>query len=357
MERTFLNNSVQTWLVAALVVALGWLLGRLVRFVLTRWVVKLTAATGTQLDDKILTRSARPVSLIVAFASVHVALAMLTVAEPTRHIIEGAVVAAIAITAAVIVMRSVDAVFEELMQPWAARQQPPLNPLVLDVGRIALKVVCGSFATVTVMQRAGFDVWSVITGLGIGGVAVALAAQQTLGNLFGSVQVMTDRPFAVGDSVQIDRFSGRVLSVGLRSTRLRRASGEVVVIPNKHVAETTIENFMAEQGQVREFTLALTYETTAERVQEAVALLRQIMSANPDIHPEVMVHFWSFDASSLQLRVIYRVPQADRYADVAHAVNLAILADFKQAGLTFAYPVQRVVLDAGAVAPPELRAS
>ena len=158
MERTFLNNSVQTWLVAALVVALGWLLGRLVRFVLTRWVVKLTAATGTQLDDKILTRSARPVSLIVAFASVHVALAMLTVAEPTRHIIEGAVVAAIAITAAVIVMRSIDAVFEELMQPWAARQQPPLNPLVLDVGRIALKVVCGSFATVTVMQRAGFDV-------------------------------------------------------------------------------------------------------------------------------------------------------------------------------------------------------
>ena len=142
-----------------------------------------------------------------------------------------------------------------------------------------------------------------------------------------------------------------------RNGSVRRASGEVVVIPNKHVAETTIENFMAEQGQVREFTLALTYETTAERVQEAVALLRQIMSANPDIHPEVMVHFWSFDASSLQLRVIYRVPQADRYADVAHAVNLAILADFKQAGLTFAYPVQRVVLDAGAVAPPELRAS
>ncbi len=350
MDQIVLHNPVQTWLVAVLVVALGWLLGRLTRFVLSRWVVKLTAATGTNLDDKIIQRSARPVGLIVTFASVHVALAMLVVPDQSRHLIEGTVVAAIAITAAVIVMRSVDAVFEEVLNPWAARQNPPVNPLVLDVARIAIKVVCGSLATVTVMQRAGFDVWSVITGLGIGGVAVALAAQQTLGNLFGSVQVMTDRPFAVGDFVQIDRYSGRVQSVGLRSTRLKRASGEIVVIPNKHVAETTIENFMADQGQVREFTLALTYETAAERVEEACERVRQILAQQPGIHGEVMVHFWAFDESALRLRVIYRVPLADQFADIAHAVNMAILKDFAAAGLGFAYPVRRVIVDGPASA-------
>lgn len=353
MDRVFLGNSLQSWLVAALVVVLGWLLGRLARFILTRWVVRLTARTGTQLDDKIISKSAQPLGIVVTLAATHVALAMLTLGDGARRIAEGAVVAAIAITVAIVVMRIIDAVSEEILDPWAARQSPPVHPQVLHIGRIVLKVVAGTLAMVTVMQRAGFDVWSVITGLGIGGVAVALAAQQTLGNVFGSLQVMTDRPFGVGDFVTIDRFSGRVLEIGLRSTRLQTTAGEVIVIPNKHVAEAAVQNLMAPQGQIREFHLGLTYSTTPAQVEQACALVSAVLRRTPGVHPEFLVQFTHFDESSLRLRVIYRVPDPARFGEVAHQVNLAILQDFNAEGLSFAFPTRTLhwTAKSGAAAP------
>lgn len=339
-ERQLAGNSVRTVLVSVLVVALGWLLGRMARYVLTRWVLRLTAKTRTNIDNKLIERSARPISLTVLLASLAIAVDLLTLPAKVNVIAHGAVLSAIALTIAVLLMRVVDVFFEEVLEPWAQRQNPPVNVQVLHVGQVTLKIVAGTVAMVTVLQRTGFDVWSVITGLGIGGMAVALAAQQTLGNWFGGMQVMTDRPFQVGDWIRIDGNFGRVLQIGMRSTRMQNTAGLTFVIPNKHIAETTIENHMAPQGQVREFLLGLPYETPAARLDQICAEIRVLLMEHPQVHSDVSVLVWNFGDWAVQLRVIYRVPDAQFYGPVAHDVNLAIKKRLEELGQPIAFPTR-----------------
>lgn len=349
-ERQLAGNSVRTWVVSALVVALGWLLGRLARYVLTRWVLRLTARTRSNIDNKLVERSARPIGLTVTLAALAMAIDLLTLPPKLGIAATGVVLAAIALTVAVLLMRTIDVLFEEVLEPWAQRQQPPVNVQVLHVGQVALKIVAGTVAMVTVLQRTGFDVWSVITGLGIGGMAVALAAQQTLGNWFGGMQVMTDRPFQVGDWIRIDHYFGRVLHIGMRSTRLQNTAGLTFVIPNKHIAETTIENHMAPQGQVREFLLALPYDTPAERLEQICAELQALLLQHSGVHGDVSVLVWSFGDWAIQLRVIYRVPDALLYGQVAHEVNLAIKRHLDRLGQPLAFPTRTVVMAPAPVA-------
>jgi MscS family membrane protein len=212
----------------------------------------------------------------------------------------------------------------------------------MNFARVSAKIVAALLLAVTVLQRAGFDVLSVVTGLGIGGLAVALAAQETLGNLLGSLQIMTDRPFSIGDYIKVDAHFGRVTDIGLRSTRLLQGNGIRTVIPNKKLAEATIENHSHPDGLVRDFMLSLAYESTPAQVQEAVDLVRAVLAAEARIHPEFSVLFVNFGDSALGVRVLYKVPDANVAGDVAHAVNLAIHAGFLQAGVKTAFPTRTV---------------
>ncbi len=344
LQRPLMGNPAHTWLVALLTVIAGFLLGRLTHFVLTRWVLRLTSKTETDLDDKLVHATARPFSLAVTFATADVALGLLTLPRNVTTAVDGVLLTCLAVAVALILMRLIDVAFEAWMAPWAQRQSPPVNVQALHVGRVAVKIVAGTVVMVTVLQRAGVDIWSVVTGLGIGGVAVALAAQQTLGNLFGSLQVMTDQPFQVGDWIRIDNCFGRVQHIGLRSTRLVTSAGQTYVVPNKHIAEATIENLVAPQGQVREFMLALPYDTPVERLELVCQLVLDALATTSGVHPDFTAHVWAFAESAIQIRVIYRVPDLTAFSAVAHVVNLAIKARFDQAGLVFAFPTRTVHL-------------
>ena len=351
-ERLFAGNTIRTWLVALLVVVLGWLVGKMARYVLTRWVLRITARTKTNIDNKLVERTARPIGLFITLVAAEIAIGLLSLPPQVELSANALTLAAIALTVALLLMRVIDVVFEEMLDPWAQRQQPPVNVQVLHVGQVALKIVAGTVAMVTVLQRTGFDVWSVITGLGIGGMAMALAAQQTLGNWFGGVQVMTDRPFQVGDWIRIDSHFGRVVHIGMRSTRIQNTAGLTFVIPNKHIAEAAIENHMAPQGQVREFMLALPYDTDATRLEELCAAIRELLGQIPLVHPEVSVVVWNFADWSIQLRVIYRATDANLFGPIAHEVNVAIKRLFDAQGIKFAFPTRTVYLPDG-VSPPK----
>ncbi|MBM4346012.1 MAG: mechanosensitive ion channel family protein [Deltaproteobacteria bacterium] len=347
------GNTLEAWADAALAVVLGFLLGKLTYFLLTRVLLRLTAHTNTDFDDKLIGRTARPFSLAVLFGCAWLALRLLELPPLAVKLMGGTLLGALALTAAVILMRVIDVLFENLAEPWALRHEPPVNVQVIHVARVTSKIVGGTLVMVFVLQRAGFDVWSVITGLGIGGVAVALAAQQTLGNLFGSLQVMTDQPFRVGDWIRVDQHFGRVQHIGMRSTRIVTTAGQTFVVPNKHVAEATIENAVGAQGQVREFFLSMPYDLDAERLQLACDLVLKVLAETPGVHPEFLAQVWAFAEWSVQIRVIYRVPDLAGFSPVAHAVNLGIKRQFDEAGLVFAYPTRTVHLvgaDAGAVA-------
>lgn len=339
-SQSFLGNSLRTWLVAGLIIAVGVLLSRLARSLLTRYGPRLASFTKTDLDDHIVQGATGPVAAMVLLPPFHVCIYMISMPGELRRVLVDALAVAMTLLVTVIGVRVVDAFFRYGVEPAARRQGRRVDPQVLAFGRKLAKALVVMAAALVIMRRVGLDVMSLITGLGIGGLAVALAAQETLGNMLGSLQIMTDQPYTVGDFIRFEGTFGEVKDIGLRSTKILTGSGVKVVIPNKRLAEGNIENCSAHQGITVQFNIGLIYGTTADQVARAVQLLREIVQSQQATHAEVKVHFISFGASSLDLQVVYFVIDFAHFLDVQHAINLEIKRRFDEAGLSFAFPTR-----------------
>jgi MscS family membrane protein len=216
----------------------------------------------------------------------------------------------------------------------------------------ALIVVVLIFGVLVAAQSLGADVKAFLAGLGIGGLAFALAAQDTLANVFGSVVVAVDQPFRVGEFVQIGSHSGTVEDIGLRSTKLRTPQRSLVIIPNKTVAGEAINNFSRMPQRRVEQTIGLTYCSKPEQLEALVNDIRALLTGAPEIHQEfIAVNFLNFSASSLDIQIVYYAadPDLKKAFDLRERVNLAVMRLVEKHGLSFAFPTQTIEF-AGAIA-------
>jgi MscS family membrane protein len=189
----------------------------------------------------------------------------------------------------------------------------------------------------TTAQHLGLPVASVIAGLGIGGVAVALAAQNTLANVFGTITILTDRPFRVGDHVQVDKVDGAVETIGLRSTRIRTAEGHLVTIPNKIIADSAVTNVTMRPNIRQLLAFSLAPDTTPEKMQEALAILRDTFQKHP-LTQEVSVSWKGYGPHSLDIQVVYRCKTTDskQFLQAIEEINLEVKRRFDAAQLKLA---------------------
>lgn len=196
------------------------------------------------------------------------------------------------------------------------------------------------------LENLGVDITALVAGLGIGGVAVALALQNILGDLFASLAIALDKPFVVGDFLSVGEVLGTVENIGIKSTRLRSLSGEQIIVSNADLLGSRVRNFGRMQERRVEFVLNLTYETPPERLQEVPGLIREVVEAQADTRFD-RCHFSTFGAHSLDFDCVYFVLSADynKHMDVLQAINLAILRRFQPLGIEFAYPTQRLLLE------------
>ncbi len=335
----YAGNSLRKWLVVVGFVLLGVVAALFVRFVLTRLLARLTRHTKTELDDRLVAATSMPLSLLTFLGFAHAGLLVPRLPARLHELVLDTNAVLMALLTAVIVWRVLDVLFDELMTPWAERHEPPINQQVVAVTRAATKWTAAAFLAVTGLHRAGFDVLSVITGLGIGGVAVALAAQETLGNILGGLQIMTDQPFVVGDVIRIDNdYSGRVLKMGLRSTRLMTTAGVQIVVPNKKIASAVLQNFSNPNGFVKDVTLQLDRLLSAEQLRQAKVLVEDVLRNEPRICSDFIVTISGFGDWSSNLRVIYYVPKLDDATATAHDVLLAARERLATAGMGLAVP-------------------
>jgi small-conductance mechanosensitive channel len=207
------------------------------------------------------------------------------------------------------------------------------------------RITLWALLVVMVLDFFNVRITALLTGLGIGGVAVALAAQNVLSDLFAAVAIVLDRPFVVGDAIAIEDIEGDVEQIGLKTTRIRSVNGEQIVIANNDLLKSRIRNF----GRIRErrsaFHLDVNYATLAETVARIPALIKDIVDKQPEARFE-RCHFLSFADSALRIEVVYFVTQHEyrQFADVKHAINLAILSRFAAEGIEFAFPSRTVFL-------------
>jgi len=189
------------------------------------------------------------------------------------------------------------------------------------------------------------DVTALVAGLGVGGIAVALAVQNILGDLFASFSIVLDRPFVMGDFIIVGDYMGTVEHVGLKTTRIRSLSGEQLVFSNTDLLGSRIRNYkrMAERRVV--FSLGVLYQTSPEQLEKIPQMIREIVEAQTPVRFD-RAHFKEYGASSLNFEVVYYIldPDYNRYMDIQQAVNLEIYRRFDEEGIEFAYPTQTLYL-------------
>lgn len=199
------------------------------------------------------------------------------------------------------------------------------------------------------LENLGVNITTLVAGLGVGGVAVALALQNILGDLFASLSITFDQPFFVGDSVTVDTFEGTVEHIGIKSTRLRSVSGEQIVLANADLLKSRLRNYgrMSERRVL--FTIGVTYETPVETLERIPVILRGIIEKLSDTR-FARSHFVNHGASSLDFETVYYVTTADyaRHMDIQQAMRLEIHREFARLGIEFAYPTRRLLLERAA---------
>jgi small-conductance mechanosensitive channel len=207
------------------------------------------------------------------------------------------------------------------------------------------RLVIASLALLLALDNLGIQIKPLLAGLGIGGIAVALAVQAVLGDLFASLSITLDKPFEVGDFLVIGEDKGTVERIGIKSTRLRSLSGEQLIVANSDLLKSRVRNFKRMHERRVQFTIGVVYETPREKVAEIPQIIRRAIEAQPKARFE-RCHLLVLGSSALEFETVYHllVPDFDEYADAQQAINLLILEQFDRRGIEFAYPTQTQVV-------------
>ncbi len=241
-----------------------------------------------------------------------------------------------------------DAFFGALKERLKARSASSTANLIEFLRRV-LKSFIIIVAILSILTNCGVNVNTIIASLGIGGMALAFASQDTIANFFGSVSIIIDRPFIVGDWVKTTSCEGHVESIGFRSTRIRTFSKTLVTIPNSTLAKESVENFTKMPVRRVVQTIGLTYSTSSEQMEEVIAALRETIGTveGVDTNSDVSVEFSDFGASSLDISVIYYAKQIDYayYMATRRRVNLAIMRVVAARNLSFAFPSTSIYIE------------
>lgn len=222
-----------------------------------------------------------------------------------------------------------------------ARERGADGATALSLLTFAARVALWSVVLLAALEQLNFDITALVAGLGIGGIAMALAAQSILGDLFASLSIVLDKPFAVGDFIVVDNLRGVVERVGIKTTRVRSLDGELLVFPNSDLMKSRIRNFRQMEERRVLFTVGVTYQTPPEKVRAIPAWLREAVEAAPRTRFD-RAHFKEYGDSALVFEIVYYVLDRDYnlYMDVQQAINLAVFDRFAREGVDFAYPTR-----------------
>jgi MscS family membrane protein len=337
------GNTLTHYGIALLITLLAYVLRRVVTTFFFGFFKRLAARTETTLDDKLFPALEGPVKALIIVLGAVASLKVLKFPAAADLTLGYVYTGAFSLVLFWGFLRAFDTVLDHLHQ-LAQEKHLGLAPFMPWIKKSLITIVF-VFGVLMIAQSFGADVKAFLAGLGIGGLAFALAAQDTIANLFGSVVVAIDQPFRIGETVKIGTSTGTVEDIGLRSTKIRLTDRSLVIIPNRTVANEAIVNLSRFTGRRVEQVFGLTYDTTADQMQAIVAEIRGLIDAEPDVNAaDTHVYFRDLSASSLDIWVAYVSQDPDFAAHMAlrQRLNLAIMRAVEARGLAFAFPTQTV---------------
>ncbi len=341
LSDTFYGNEVRSWLIALAVSAGVLLVLRLIEQVLIVRVQRLARKTQTMIDDIILGSLRKTKFLFLLVVAVFAGSLSLDLNPDVRAILLSAAMIATLIQIGV----WVSAGLQIWLEHYRATEEDGANRTTMNalsfIGRLVLWVI----VFLLVIDNLGIDVTALVAGMGIGGIAVALAVQNILGDLFASLSIVLDKPFVNGDFIVVGDMAGSVEHVGIKTTRIRSISGEQLVFSNSDLLQSRVRNFGRMEKRRVVFSLGVTYQTPAEKLERIPSLIRAAIETQENVRFD-RSHFASYGDSALNFETVYFVGSSDyaQHMDILQAVNLRIYRTFEDEGIEFAYPTQTLFI-------------
>ncbi len=332
-------------LVAVVIFALFWVLSRLVRWFLMHWGPRLTAFTATDLDDRILSRITPPTALLVVFAGLYAALHSLPLPAKVQLWVSGTVFVINVAILTNIAYRATDELLGWFGNRLTQRHGDGLDRQLFPLLEKLITIFLVATALIITLKHFNYDILSLVTALGIGSLAIGLAAKDTLANMISGFTLMIDRPFRIGDRIQLkDGNWGDVTDIGLRTTKIKTADNTLLIIPNSDLCNTTVINQAFPDVRTKgRINLGVAYGSDVEQVKSLlVATALEIPTVLREPAPEA--YFTSFGDSALQMALFFWVEEYTRVFPVTDTINTLLIRRLAEQGIAIPYPTQTVLL-------------
>jgi MscS family membrane protein len=336
-ESAVLGEPLWKYIASLFYVLLAFYVSKFIDYVTRVWLKKLADRTQTKLDDLLLELLHGPVKIVAFVVLLNVGLNILDWSATAKLYLSKGLVLVVAGSLTWLAVKVVDL----LLDVWKCRTPPEadrrFDDQLFSVIRISLNTFIIIVAVLVTAQNLGINITAMITSLSIGGLAVGLAAQDTLANLFGAVAVFVDKPFRVGDDIKLDVAEGTVESIGLRSTRVRNPNGHLVAVPNKTMGTAAITNLSKCDNIKTTMNLVLAHSTPTSKVERALSLLAEIYRGHP-MTKEVWISFNRFAGRHINIMIVHwwRGTDYQKYLAGIQELNLAVKARFDTEGISFA---------------------
>ncbi len=351
LEQIYYNNTLKNWLISGGIILAAMVINWIITFINSRYLRALAKRTKTPIDNIIVNSLETPLKVGVVLISIWIAFGRLEMSETFDKTLSNIYEILTVLNITWFVSHLVNGLLHEYFikksqQDESFRQRFHIDSHSTSLVKKIITYFIWIIGVVTALTNAGLDLKAILGTLGIGGIALALAAQDTVKNIFGGFTILMDGTFRIGDRIIIGQHEGHVESIGIRSTKIRNFEKRLITIPNYKIVEDAVTNVTA-APQMRVITnLSIVYHSTPQEMNKALDILKEIALANDKIDKEsVAAFFIDFGDYALNIRLIYFVKNPAETFNTSSEVNLEILKKFDEHGIQFAYPSQTLYFD------------
>ena len=343
LENELLGNTIENWGISILIILGAIIIVKLLSLLGKKVIKPFVTGTDNHLDDVIFYSLEAPVKFAIILLGIWIAIHRLVYPDSFVKVVDNAYSILIVLDITWFFGR----LFSSLLQVYWGKQSNGQANKMMPIIKRTILVIVWLIGIVMALSNVGVNISALLGTLGIGGIAFALAAQDTVKNVFGAFTILTDKPFSIGDTIRVDSYEGTVVDVGVRSTKIMNYDKRIITFPNYKITDTSIVNISSEPMRRVVLNLGLTYDTTSEKMKEALELLKSIpkrvenVSSNPS---DIVAVFTEYSDSALVIMYIYFIEKQGDILGVTSNMNMEILAAFNKAGLNLAFPTRTVYI-------------
>ena len=343
LENELWGNTIENWGISILIILGAIIIVKLLSLLGKKVIKPFVTGTDNHLDDVIFYSLEAPVKFAIILLGIWIAIHRLVYPDSFVKVVDNAYSILIVLDITWFFGR----LFSSLLQVYWGKQSNGQANKMMPIIKRTILVIVWLIGIVMALSNVGVNISALLGTLGIGGIAFALAAQDTVKNVFGTFTILTDKPFSIGDTIRVDSYEGTVVDVGVRSTKIMNYDKRIITFPNYKITDTSIVNISSEPMRRVVLNLGLTYDTTSEKMKEALELLKSIpkrvenVSSNPS---DIVAVFTEYSDSALVIMYIYFIEKQGDILGVTSNMNMEILAAFNKAGLNLAFQTRTVYI-------------